>query len=191
MTSLKKVATFIGTVLVTLGATNGIGQATTLVNFSVNSDVPNPSALPQSSLTPVPASPSPSSAPLNLTATNQIGGRYNDSSFDITSISYTLTGNDIGNYAWSSTGNLSNIFTKESVSSDGTQLVFTGGDIKPGDYFQVIRNYAPQSGAAFTPTVTVQYSAPVTSVPEPSSGLSTFAFGAFAAAWLVKRKLNG
>jgi hypothetical protein len=185
---LKQIILAVGTTLVSLVATTQMSRAVTFATVSINNSAPNPSTSPECSVVPCPANPGTTTTTLNLSATSspQNGYRVNDSGFDIVGLSYLITGNDLQNFQWSSTGNTSDIFSQVQVLNNGTELLFTGGAIHPGQYFVATRTYDPTTNVSFHPIHSLEFAA----VPEPSSTLGMLAFGAFSAGSLLKRRRN-
>jgi|GEM_PF-3452724 len=183
---LKHLPVIIGSSLVVVGMTANIGQAVTLVNFSVNSSPSDPSAVGQCTLSACNFSSgnSTTAGVLSLVATNQTVVRYNDAPYALTGIDYLLQGSDVSNFTFDPTSS-SNIFSKVQVLNSGKELSFTGANITPGSYYTITRSYSPQSTNSFNPSFTIPYTV---TVPEPSGILGILAFGVISAGYLLKRQ---
>lgn len=169
-------------VAIALSVNNPV-QAITLVTFSIEPSDANPNAVGLcQGIFDCSQLPGTVTANLSVPATTVTSYRLNDTGLYRTNVLYTLT--DPTNFAFSSTGSTSSIFSDIQILNDGTQLLFTGGANRPGEYYSVTRSFEPESTATFAFTATETFEA----IPEPFTILgagTALGFGTF-----FKRKLK-
>jgi hypothetical protein len=180
---LTKVATAAATtvglsVAIAVGANNPV-QAITLVTFSIEPSGANPTAVGLcQGIFDCSKLPGTLTANLSVPARTVTSYRLNDTGLNRTSVLYTIA--DPANFAFSPTGSTSSIFSKIQVLNNGTQLLFTGGANRPGEYYSVTRSFEPQSTATFAFTAAETFTS-AEAIPEPAAVLSLVAFAALGA----------
>lgn len=173
-------------VAIAVGANKPV-QAITLVTFSIEPSDANPTAVGLcQGIFDCSKLPGTLTANLNVPARTVTSYRLNDTGLNRTSVLYTIA--DSANFAFSPTGSTSSIFSNIQVLNNGTQLLFTGGANRPGEYYSVTRSFEPQSTATFAFTAAETFT-PAEAIPEPASVLGLVAFGALGASLKGKKKL--
>ncbi len=176
MKKLQAAAAIVGTTLITIASTCGVGHAAGLVTNIVQSYTPQPNdTIFNLCYTFILCKP----GDVTVSHTDQpFALAKNDTGFNISSFIYTINpGQDA---VWN--GANSNIFSNIQTSADGKTQTLSGGNIPPGSYILFDKKTNTSTDIVFVSSFTG------TAVPEPSSALEVSILGILGTGWLIKRK---